>query len=135
MVISGGVNIYPREAEQVLATHPQVVDVAVFGVPDEEMGESLLAVVQRQLGDESLTGTQLMAWCRDRLAGYKCSRTVEFITEMLPQSRAENSSSDCSVSPTGAIDPLASCDPARSNITPLTPGSDHVVGPAGRQTS
>ena len=51
MVISGGVNIYPREAEQVLATHPQVVDVAVFGVPDEEMGESLLAVVQRQPGD------------------------------------------------------------------------------------
>ncbi len=82
MVISGGVNIYPREAEQILATHPQVVDVAVFGIPDEEMGESLLAVVQKQLGDESVSAAELMAWCRDRLAGYKCPRALEFITEM-----------------------------------------------------
>ncbi len=82
MVISGGVNIYPREAELALATHPQVVDVAVFGVPDEEMGESLLAVVQTQSGDESPTAEDLMAWCRDRLAGYKCPRAVEFIAEM-----------------------------------------------------
>jgi long-chain acyl-CoA synthetase len=82
MVISGGVNIYPREAEQVLATHPQVVDVAVFGIPDEEMGESLLAVVQMQPGDESVATPDLLAWCRDRLAGYKCPRAVEFITEM-----------------------------------------------------
>ncbi len=82
MVISGGVNIYPREAELVLATHPQVVDVAVFGVPDEEMGESLLAVVQKQVGDHSVAATDLLAWCRDRLAGYKCPRAVEFIAEM-----------------------------------------------------
>jgi fatty-acyl-CoA synthase len=82
MVISGGVNIYPREAEQVLAAHPQVADVAVFGVPDEEMGESLLAVVQKQIGDESVSAADLMAWCRGRLAGYKCPRAVEFITEM-----------------------------------------------------
>jgi fatty-acyl-CoA synthase len=82
MVISGGVNIYPREAEQVLATHPQVVDVAVFGVPDEEMGESLLAVVQQQSGHGSVAAEDLMAWCRDRLAGYKCPRAVEFIAEM-----------------------------------------------------
>ncbi len=82
MVISGGVNIYPREAELVLATHPRVLDVAVFGVPDEEMGESLLAVVQRQLDDHPLTAAELIAWCRERLAGYKCPRAVEFITEM-----------------------------------------------------
>ena len=82
MVISGGVNIYPREAEQVLAAHPQVVDAAVFGVPDEEMGESLLAVVQKRPGDESLAAADLMAWCRERLAGYKCPRAIEFITEM-----------------------------------------------------
>ncbi len=82
MVISGGVNIYPREAEQILATHPQVVDVAVFGVPDEEMGESLLAVVQKQPGADSLEAADLIAWCRDRLAGYKCPRAVKFITEM-----------------------------------------------------
>ncbi len=82
MVISGGVNIYPREVEQVLATHPQVIDVAVFGVPDEEMGESLLAVVQKQVGDESVASAELIAWCRDRLAGYKCPRAVEFVREM-----------------------------------------------------
>jgi long-chain acyl-CoA synthetase len=82
MVIYGGVNIYPREAEQILAAHPQVVDVAVFGVPDEEMGESLLAVVQKQPGDQSVTGADLMAWSRARLAGYKCPRAVEFIAEM-----------------------------------------------------
>ncbi len=82
LVISGGVNIYPRETEQVLAAHPQVIDAAVFGVPDEEMGESLLAVVQRQPGDGPLTAEDLMAWCRDRLAGYKCPKAVEFIAEM-----------------------------------------------------
>jgi long-chain acyl-CoA synthetase len=82
MVVSGGVNIYPREVEQVLAAHPQVVDVAVFGVPNEEMGESLLAVVQKQSGDPSITPTELMEWCRDRLAAYKCPRAVEFIAEM-----------------------------------------------------
>ncbi len=54
----------------------------MFGVPDEEMGESLLAVVQTQSGDGSLTAEDLMAWCRDRLAGYKCPRAVEFIAEM-----------------------------------------------------
>jgi fatty-acyl-CoA synthase len=82
MVISGGVNIYPREAEQVLATHPHVADVAVFGVPDEEMGESLLAVVQPCQGEESVTAAELTSWCRDRLAGYKCPRAIEFIAEM-----------------------------------------------------
>lgn len=82
MVVSGGVNIYPREAEQVLASHPQVIDAAVFGVPDEEMGESLLAVVQKRLGDESLDPADLMAWCRERLASYKCPRAIEFTTEM-----------------------------------------------------
>ena len=46
MVVSGGVNIYPREAEHVLVSHPHVVDAAVFGIPDDEMGESLMAVVQ-----------------------------------------------------------------------------------------
>jgi acyl-CoA synthetase (AMP-forming)/AMP-acid ligase II len=79
MVVSGGVNIYPREAEDVLCTHPRVVDAAVFGVPDEEMGESLLAVVQV---DDPVTESELARWCRDHLAGYKCPRAFEFIPEL-----------------------------------------------------
>jgi fatty-acyl-CoA synthase len=82
MVVSGGVNIYPREAEQVLAAHPRVVDVAVFGVPDEEMGEALLAVVQSDGADAPPDGQELLEWCRGRLASYKCPRSVEFIDTM-----------------------------------------------------
>jgi fatty-acyl-CoA synthase len=82
MVVSGGVNIYPREAELVLATHPRVVDVAVFGVPDEEMGEALLAVVQPDDPDGPPEPAELQAWCRQRLAPYKCPRSVVFIETM-----------------------------------------------------
>jgi long-chain acyl-CoA synthetase len=82
MVVSGGVNIYPREAEDVLCTHPRVIDAAVFGVPDEEMGESLLAVVQMDHPGTPVTESELARWCRDRLAGYKCPRAFEFIPEM-----------------------------------------------------
>jgi acyl-CoA synthetase (AMP-forming)/AMP-acid ligase II len=82
MVVSGGVNIYPREAEDVLCTHPRVIDAAVFGVPDEEMGESLLAVVQVVHPGTPVTKSELARWRRDRLAGYKCPRAFEFIPEM-----------------------------------------------------
>jgi acyl-CoA synthetase (AMP-forming)/AMP-acid ligase II len=80
MIISGGVNIYPQEAENVLILHPAVVDVAVIGVPDEDMGEAVKAVVQ--LADPRSAGevreAELIAWCRDRLASYKCPRSVDF---------------------------------------------------------
>jgi long-chain acyl-CoA synthetase len=76
------VNIYPREAEDVLSTHPRVIDAAVFGVPDEEMGESLLAVVQVDPSGAPVTESDLDRWCRDHLAGYKCPRAFEFIAEM-----------------------------------------------------
>jgi len=82
MVVSGGVNIYPREAELALAAHPRVVDVAVFGVPDEEMGESLLAVVQPDDPADPPGAEELLAWCRDRLAAYKCPRAVTFRDEL-----------------------------------------------------
>jgi long-chain acyl-CoA synthetase len=82
MVVSGGVNIYPREAELTLASHPEVVDVAVFGVPDDEMGESLLAVVQPEDLDDPPEVDELLAWCRARLAAYKCPRAVTFIEAM-----------------------------------------------------
>ncbi|MEO3807513.1 AMP-binding protein [Sphaerisporangium sp. B11E5] len=83
-IISGGVNIYPQEAENVLAVHPAVADVAVFGVPDEEMGEAVKAVVQP--ADPAAAGpalaAELIAYCRARLAAYKCPRTVDFRDEL-----------------------------------------------------
>ncbi len=79
-IISGGVNVYPQEAENVLATHPRVLDVAVFGVPNADLGEEPKAVVQ--LVDPSLASpalaAELIAWCRDRLAHYKCPRSIDF---------------------------------------------------------
>jgi fatty-acyl-CoA synthase len=84
MIISGGVNIYPQEAENVLAGHPAVADVAVIGVPDEEMGEMVKAVVQ--LVDPGAAGpelaAELLAFCRSELSAYKCPRTVDFTGEL-----------------------------------------------------
>jgi long-chain acyl-CoA synthetase len=84
MIISGGVNIYPQEAENVLAGHPAVTDVAVIGVPDEEMGEAVKAVVQPT--DPAGAGPgleqELLAYCRRELASYKCPRSVDFVREL-----------------------------------------------------
>ena len=84
MIISGGVNIYPQEIEDHLVTHPAVADVAVFGVPDPEMGEQVKAVVQTVDGvdgDDALA-SQLIAFCRDHIAHYKCPRSVDFEAEL-----------------------------------------------------
>jgi len=84
MIISGGVNIYPAEIEGVLASHSSVEDVAVIGVPDDEFGESVKAVVQLVpgiVGDEALAD-ELIAHCRSLLAGYKAPRSVDFIDEI-----------------------------------------------------
>ncbi len=81
MVVSGGVNIYPAEAEQVLMEHPGVDDVACIGVPDEEMGEQLKALVVPADGHPTLSEAEVIAFCRDRIAHYKCPRSVGFITE------------------------------------------------------
>jgi fatty-acyl-CoA synthase len=86
MIISGGVNIYPQEAENVLAGHPLVADVAVIGVPDDEMGESVKAVVV--CGSPAAAGpeleAELLAYCRAELASYKCPRSVDF-ADALPR--------------------------------------------------
>jgi long-chain acyl-CoA synthetase len=80
MIISGGVNIYPAEVEAVLMEHPLVADVAVFGIPDEEWGESVRAAVQptSPVTDPDGTADVLMAFVRERLASYKAPRSVEF---------------------------------------------------------
>ncbi|HEX6547551.1 MAG TPA: AMP-binding protein [Candidatus Dormibacteraeota bacterium] len=83
MIISGGVNIYPAEIEAGLAAHPAVRDVAVIGVPDDEWGEAVKAIVELQPG-ASVSQDDLIAWCRERLAGYKRPRSVDFV-EALPR--------------------------------------------------
>ncbi|HUI03642.1 MAG TPA: acyl-CoA synthetase [Acidimicrobiales bacterium] len=84
MIISGGVNIYPQETENVLACHPKVADVAVIGVPDREMGEAVKAVVQLADPDGAGpdTAAELIAHCHAELASFKCPRTVDFVTEL-----------------------------------------------------
>jgi len=84
MIISGGVNIYPQESEDVLITHPAVADVAVFGVPNEEMGEEVKAVVQPH--DMARAGKELeaklIAFCRQHLSPIKCPRSIDFDPEL-----------------------------------------------------
>jgi acyl-CoA synthetase (AMP-forming)/AMP-acid ligase II len=89
MIISGGVNIYPQEAENVLIGHPKVYDVAVFGVPNPDFGEEVKAVVQPVSMDEAgpELADELLAYCKSRLATYKCPRSVDFDAE-LPRSDA-----------------------------------------------
>jgi long-chain acyl-CoA synthetase len=86
MIISGGVNIYPQEIEDVLVMHLGVADVAVIGAPDEEMGESVMAVVQPTDpdADEDALAAELDALCRSQLAGFKCPRQYRF-TASLPR--------------------------------------------------
>jgi acyl-CoA synthetase (AMP-forming)/AMP-acid ligase II len=86
MIISGGVNIYPAEVEACLHAHPAVRDVAVIGVPDDEWGESVKAVVALQPG-VTVTDQELIAWCRERNADYKRPRSVDFVDE-LPRDQA-----------------------------------------------
>jgi acyl-CoA synthetase (AMP-forming)/AMP-acid ligase II len=84
MVVSGGVNIYPQEAENVLIEHPKVDDVAVFGIPDAEMGEKVHAVVQPVSWDDAgpALEAELLAHCRAHLAHYKCPKAVDFEREL-----------------------------------------------------
>ena len=84
LIISGGVNIYPREAENILVTHPAVADAAVFGVPNDDFGEEVKAVVQpvdlAQAGPE--LERELIEFCQEQLAKIKCPRSVDFEAEL-----------------------------------------------------
>ena len=84
MIISGGVNIYPQEAENLLATHEKVADVAVFGIPDPDLGEQVKAVVQPidfALADEGLEN-ELLEFCRQNLSHVKCPKSIDFLPEL-----------------------------------------------------
>jgi acyl-CoA synthetase (AMP-forming)/AMP-acid ligase II len=89
MIISGGVNIYPQEAENLLIQHPKVADVAVIGVPNAEFGQEVKAVVQLVSPSDATdeVAADLLAFCRAGLARYKCPRTIAFI-DQLPRTSA-----------------------------------------------
>ncbi|CAB4600682.1 unannotated protein [freshwater metagenome] len=87
MIISGGVNIYPQEAENVLVNHPKVVDIAVFGVPNDDFGEEVKAVVQpvampTNPEEADALSKELIAYCKTHLADIKCPRSVDFREEL-----------------------------------------------------
>jgi long-chain acyl-CoA synthetase len=84
MIICGGVNIYPQECENLLITHPKVADAAVFGVPNEDLGEEVKAVVQAMPGIEPgpALEAELIAFCREQLAHMKCPKSVDFEDEL-----------------------------------------------------
>jgi acyl-CoA synthetase (AMP-forming)/AMP-acid ligase II len=84
MIISGGVNIYPQEVENLLVTHPKVADAAVFGVPNEEFGEEVKAVVQPLDWAEAgpALEAELMGFCRAHLSHVKCPRSIDFLEEL-----------------------------------------------------
>jgi len=82
MIVSGGVNIYPAEAEQVLIRHPGVADVAVIGAPNAEMGEEVKALVIPKDAAHPPTAEALDAFCRATLAGFKCPRSYDFVADL-----------------------------------------------------
>jgi fatty-acyl-CoA synthase len=81
LVIRGGENVYPREVEEFLYTHPDIVDAQVIGVPDERYGEELMAWVRLRPGASELTEERLREFCRGRIAHYKIPRYVKIVDE------------------------------------------------------
>ena len=81
MILRGGLNVYPRELEEVMLTHPAVSLVAVVGVPDERLGEEVKAFVVKKPGAD-VTEDALRAWCKEQFAAYKYPRLIEFRTEL-----------------------------------------------------
>ncbi len=81
MIVSGGENVYPVEVENALASHAAIADIAVIGVPDERWGEAVKAIVVLKEG-ATLEPEELLAYAKERLAGYKCPKSVDFATEL-----------------------------------------------------
>jgi fatty-acyl-CoA synthase len=81
MIVSGGENVFPREVEDLLAHHPEIIDVAVVGAPDDEFGQALVAFVVRRSGSH-LTAEGVREYVRASLARYKVPRRVEFVPDL-----------------------------------------------------
>tara|TARA_Y100000588_G_scaffold287672_1_gene305887 strand:+ start:814 stop:1218 length:405 start_codon:yes stop_codon:yes gene_type:complete len=86
MIISGGVNIYPQECENLLISHPKVADAAVFGVPNEDLGEEVKAVIEvmPEFSADDALEEELIAYCKSHLSHQKCPRSIDF-TARLPR--------------------------------------------------
>jgi len=82
MIVSGGVNIYPAEAEQALIEHPYVLDVACIGIPNKEMGEELKALIIVDESQKKASEEELISWCRDKISHFKCPRSAEFVDDL-----------------------------------------------------
>jgi long-chain acyl-CoA synthetase len=81
LIIRGGYNVYPSEIEDVLHSHPAVAEAAVIGIPDERLGEEVMAVVALRV-DMEIMAAELIAYCRERMAAYKYPRVIEFRAEL-----------------------------------------------------
>ncbi len=84
MIVLGGVNIYPQECENLLIVHPKVADAAVFGVPNEDLGEEVKAVIQLMTGytPDDVLAEELMVYCRELLSRQKCPRSIDLEDEL-----------------------------------------------------
>ena len=81
LIIRGGYNVYPAEIEDVLHAHPAIAEAAVIGIPDDRLGEEVVAVVTLRPG-ASLTAPELIAYCKERMAAYKYPRVIKFRDEL-----------------------------------------------------
>ncbi len=79
MIITGAENVYPAEVENVLMAHPAIADAAVIGVPDERWGETVKAVLVRAPGGDDAHDADILAFCRARLAGFKCPTSIDWV--------------------------------------------------------
>ena len=104
MIVSGGENVYPVEVEEALSQHPAVAEVAVIGVPDERWGEAVKALVVTRAGRRDVSADDLVAFARERLAGYKLPRSIDFVDD-LPRTPPERCSSTSCATATGASPP------------------------------
>jgi acyl-CoA synthetase (AMP-forming)/AMP-acid ligase II len=87
MIVTGGENVYSAEVENALSSHPAVAQVAVIGIPSEQWGEAVHAVIVLEAGQQA-SEDELKEWCRERIAGYKVPKSFEFRAEPLPLSGA-----------------------------------------------
>lgn len=106
MIIRGGLNIYPREIEELLQTHPAVAEAAVVGVPDERWGEQLAAVIRLNLADERPSVGELRAFCRTRMSAHKTPAYWTFV-EAMP------------VTPTGKVQKFVLRDRLSAGVLPI----------------